>query len=76
MSHGAQKPVAVYQNLLQRSVVPGDKVADFFAGSGTLLDAAHTMQCYATLCEQNPEYFGMCLRRAETLKASELPGLL
>ena len=34
MLHGAQKPVVVYQNLLQRSVRAGDKVLDPFAGTG------------------------------------------
>lgn len=69
MTHGAQKPVAVYQNLLQRSVRPGDQVLDCFAGSGTLLPAAHTLQCSATLIEREKEYFGMCLRRVEDVKA-------
>jgi len=36
MSHGAQKPVALYLDLLKRSVRPGDTVLDSFAGSGTI----------------------------------------
>lgn len=79
MTHGAQKPVAVFQNLLQRSVMPGDQVLDCFAGSGTLLPAAHTLKCSATLIEQEKEYFGMCLKRVDDLRAMEnnlvLPGL-
>lgn len=71
LSHGAQKPVALYQNLLQRSVKPGDRVADFFAGSGTIFEAASLFQCYATGTELNPEYYGMCLARLARLKASE-----
>lgn len=71
MSHGAQKPVAVYQNLLQRSVRAGDKVLDTFGGSGTLLPAAHTFKCTATVLEMNPEYYGMCLKRAQDLKVVE-----
>ena len=78
MTHGAQKPVAVYQNLLQRSIKPGDHILDCFAGSGTLLPAAHTLKCRATLMERETEYYGMCLKRVEDLRAMEnnlvLPG--
>lgn len=75
MTHGAQKPVAVYQNLLQRSVRPGDKVADWFGGSGTLIPAAHAFKCEAVVTEMNPEYFGMCLKRVKALAQMEEPAL-
>jgi DNA modification methylase len=74
-SHGAQKPVALYQNLLQRSVRPGDRVLDSFAGSGTIFEAANGFKCAATGLELNPEYYGMCLARLKRLKALEEPGL-
>lgn len=70
LSHGAQKPVAVYQNLLQRSVRPGDSVLDCFAGSGPIFEACHTMSCYATAFEQNPEYYGICAQRLERIQKS------
>lgn len=73
MTHGAQKPVALYTNLLKRSVRPGDKVLDTFGGSGTLIPACHQMQCEATVIEQNPEYYGMCLRRLQALKEAADP---
>ena len=75
MSHGAQKPVALYQNLLQRSVRAGDKVLDSFAGSGTIFPAAHTYKCQAVGLEQNPEYFAMCVKRLEEVKLAEQPTL-
>jgi DNA modification methylase len=77
MTHGAQKPVALYVNLLKRSVRPGDQVLDTFAGSGTIFPAAHSLQCIATGIEQNPEYYGMSLRRLQDLKevADPLLGL-
>lgn len=75
MSHGAQKPVALYQNLLQRSVHPGDEVLDSFAGTGPILPAGHTYQCKVTATEKNPEYYAFCLRRAEELKANDQLGL-
>lgn len=75
MSHGAQKPVALYQNLLQRSVRPGDSVLDSFAGSGTIFPAAHPFHCQAVGLEQNPEYFGMCVKRLEAVKAGDNLGI-
>lgn len=68
MSHGAQKPVAVFENLLRRSVRPGDRVLDTFGGTGTLIPAAHTLKCYATVVEQEAAYYGLCLKRLEALK--------
>lgn len=77
MTHGAQKPVSLYQNLLMRSVRPGDQVLDTFAGSGTIIEACHAMQCVATAIELEPAYYGMCLRRLQALKeaADPLEGL-
>ncbi len=78
MTHGAQKPVALYTNLLKRSIKPGDKVLDSFSGSGTIFEACHQMQCEATGLEQNPEYYGMGTRRLQILKevADPMSGLL
>lgn len=69
MSHGAQKPVALYQNLLQRSVRPGDEVVDTFAGTGPIFPAAHTYKCRATGVEMNPEYYAMSAKRIDALAA-------
>lgn len=74
MSHGAQKPVMVYQNLLQRSVRPGMKVADFFSGSGTIFPACHTMKVAAMGFEMNPEYYGMGLKRLQDLEITDALG--
>lgn len=75
LTHGAQKPVALYQNLLQRSVKPGDRVFDAFSGSGTIFEAAHGMKCYAVGTELSPEYYGMSLARIKRLKQLEEPAL-
>ncbi len=68
LGHGAQKPVAVYQNLLQRSVKPGDVVLDSFAGTGTIFPAAHSYQCQAWACENNAGSYGMAVKRLQGLK--------
>jgi len=75
MSHGAQKPVALYQNLLQRSVRPGDKVIDCFAGTGPIFPAAHTYQCEATGLEMNPEYYAFSMRRLTEIKQNDQLGI-
>jgi len=74
LSHGAQKPVELYENLLLRSVRPGDKVLDSFAGSGTIFPACHTYKCEATGLELNPEYFALCIKRIDEIRqaASQL----
>lgn len=75
MTHGAQKPVELYQNLLQRSVRPGDKVIDTFAGTGPIFPAAHTYQCSAVGLEQSPEYYAMAMRRLGEVKRNDQPTL-
>ena len=65
--HGAQKSVSLFEQLLVRSVRPGDTVLDSFAGSGTIFPAATTYKCKAVGLEMNPEYFGMCLSRLRRL---------
>jgi len=69
MSHGAQKPVALYLDLLKRSVRPGDTVLDSFAGSGTIFPAAHAHKVKAVGIEMNPEYYALCLNRIKALDA-------
>lgn len=67
LTHGAQKPVALYADLLKRSVKPGDVVLDAFAGSGTIFPAAHQFKCKAVGLEMNPEYFAISLTRMKGL---------
>lgn len=69
--HGAQKTVSGFKNLLQRSVRPGDVVLDCFAGTGTIIPAAHAFKCRAIVIEQEKEYFATCVQRIEKLKEGE-----
>lgn len=68
LGHSAQKPVALFEELLKRSARPGDKVLDAFAGTGTILPAAHKMKCMATALERDPASYGIALKRLEALK--------
>ena len=74
MSHGAQKPVALYIDLLKRSVRAGDTVLDSFAGSGTIFPAAHQLKVKAVGIEMNPEYAGLCLNRIKSLDGDASQG--
>jgi DNA modification methylase len=86
-THGAQKPVGLYVQLLQRSVKPGDVILDSFSGSGTIFPAADEMKCKAIGLEMNPEYYAMGYQRLKDLSlprdvtdggalAAELKGLM
>lgn len=63
--HGAQKPVALYQDLLERSASPGDSILDPFAGSGTIFPAANRLKLRATGIELSDEYAACCTLRLE-----------
>lgn len=66
-THGAQKPVALYVDLLRRSVRPGDVVLDSFAGSGTIFPACQEFKCKAVGLEMNPEYFSIAYQRIKEM---------
>lgn len=63
LGHGAQKPVALFTDLLKRSVRAGDAVLDPFAGTGTIFSAAHALRCRATAIEREENYYGIAAKR-------------
>lgn len=65
--HGAAKPIEAYTELLKRSCKPGDTVLDCFAGTGTILAAAHELRLRATAVERDPSYYGQCVARLRGL---------
>lgn len=73
LTHGAQKPVALYVDLLKRTCRPGDTVADFFVGSGTIFAAATELKLIATGTEQSTEYYGMAYARLKAIENSGPP---
>ena len=68
LSHGAQKPVELYVNLLKRTIRPGDAVLDPFCGTGTVYPAAHSLLCRAVGIELDPVYAGIAAARLQALK--------
>lgn len=63
----AQKPVALYRDLLQRSTGAGGVVLDPFGGSGPIIPAAHELACRATYIERDPVAFGIAVKRTQAL---------
>lgn len=68
IGHTAQKPIAVYQDLISRSVTTGGAVLDPFCGSGPIFPAAHNLQVLATGIEIETYYAGMAADRIGKLK--------
>lgn len=68
LNHQAQKPVSLYTDLLSRSVRPGDSILDCFGGTGTIIPAAHSLQCRATYVEMDPSAYGTAFTRLKGLE--------
>lgn len=78
LMHGAQKPIALYSDLLVRSCTVGDSILDPTAGSGTIIPAADLNGCLATAIEVSAPYYNICLSRINPEKnsANMMEGLL
>jgi len=59
----AQKPVALFVELLKRSVLPGAKILDPFCGSGTIFEAADIVMAEATGFDSDPAMVGIARGR-------------
>jgi len=67
LGHAAQKPVALYQELLSRTCLPGNTVGDFFMGSGPIFPAAHALKVIATGIEMDTASYGIACKRIQNL---------
>jgi DNA modification methylase/ParB-like chromosome segregation protein Spo0J len=67
-SHGAGKPKDLLKVFLSRSCMPGDKVLDFMAGTGSVIPACHELKLSCTAIELEAEYYGRMLERVRELK--------
>lgn len=68
LGHAAQKPVALYTELLRRSCQPGDTALDLYCGSGPVFPAAHSLKVAGTGVDQDPFAYGLSVKRIEELK--------
>lgn len=62
---GAEKPAALFRELLRRSVVPADKVLDPFAGACPIIPAANSLSVSAVALELIKEKADFGLTRLE-----------
>lgn len=77
LGHQAQKPVALFEDLLRRSVSAGNRILDPFCGSGPIIPAAFALKCKAVAIEADPAAYGICVKRLDALKNEpELEGLV
>lgn len=74
--HGAQKPVDLYAELIQRSALPGSRILDAFAGSGTIFPAANKSKVIAHGLELSETYFNLALSRMNETSNNPLEDLL
>jgi len=65
--HPTQKPLMLYEKPLWRCSKPGDNVLDLFGGSGTCLLACEQMNRNAYLCEIDPIFCDVIIRRFEEM---------
>ena len=71
VGHPAQKPVALLEDLLRRSIRPGDTVLDPFAGSGSTLVACHSLRISCTAVERDAEAYGKALGRLQSIRENK-----
>lgn len=69
LGHAAQKPVALYRDLLSRTCLPGDSVIDPFCGTGPIFPAAHELRVKATGIERDTASYGIAVKRIADLRA-------
>jgi site-specific DNA-methyltransferase (adenine-specific) len=71
-----QKPLKILERIVRVHSRPGDRTLDFFAGSGTLGEAAARLGRHAVLVDDNPEAVAVMLHRlafADPLRFDHTP---
>lgn len=69
--HPTEKPPSLHEKPLRRCTKPGDVVIDLFAGSGSTLIACEQLKRRAYLCEIEPIFCDLIIRRYEKLTGKE-----
>lgn len=62
-----QKPLGILRRIISASSKPGDRVLDFFAGSGTTAQAAFELKRQFVVVDQNPESIEVITGRLNAL---------
>ncbi len=67
--HPTQKPVKLYEWILDNYAKQGDKILDTHLGSGSIAIACHNRKFDLTACELDKEYFDAAMKRLKTHQA-------
>ena len=69
--HPTQKPVKLYEWLLQEYANEGDKIIDTHLGSGSIAIACHRLGFDLTACELDKDYFEAAMKRIKEHTAQQ-----
>ena len=66
--HPTEKPIRLYQWLLDNYAEKGDKILDTHLGSGSIAIACHNLGFDLTACELDKDYYNAAMKRIEQHK--------
>ncbi len=66
--HPTEKPIRLYQWLLDNYAKEGDKILDTHLGSGSIAIACHNLGYELTACELDKDYYDKAIKRIEQHK--------
>jgi site-specific DNA-methyltransferase (adenine-specific) len=69
--HPTQKPIQLYEWLLQKYAKEGDKILDTHLGSGSIAIACHNRKFDLTACELDKEYYDKAMKRLKEHMAQQ-----
>lgn len=69
--HPTEKPIRLYQWLLENYAKEGDKILDTHLGSGSIAIACHNLGFDLTACELDAEYYNAAMKRLENHKLQQ-----
>jgi site-specific DNA-methyltransferase (adenine-specific) len=69
--HPTQKPVKLYEWILDKYAKEGDKILDTHLGSGSIAIACHNRKFELTACELDKEYFDGFVKRFEQVTSQQ-----
>ncbi len=69
--HPTEKPIQLYEWLLQNYAKGGDKILDTHLGSGSIAIACHNMKYDLTACELDKEYYEKAMKRLKEHTAQQ-----
>ncbi len=67
--HPTEKPIRLYQWLLDNYAKEGDKILDTHLGSGSIAIACHNLGYDLTACELDKDYYKAAIKRIQQHKA-------